>query len=237
MFNTTTIPTVIETPHFLHTIFSCLLATVPFWASILRIIYKERNSGTEEDSDEEEEQEEKKYMEEFNALTDRELSESDWRELVIKNVKETIEGSEQDFEIVMTYNKESETFWYFTNNLKEVSYETLETVARKFVIEHDCKRLYLQVEAAGEKTVEQEEESVEQEPVERKSVFAKFKKYNSGIKGNSQSTFINEEQTNHFRYKGKLYQYEETLKEEGKKINPLLDYATYKLLMQLKKEN
>jgi hypothetical protein len=169
-------------------------------------------------------------------------------ELAGKQVRETVEGIEQSFDIILAYNKETETFWYFTDNLKEVSYETLETVARKFVIEHDCKRLYVTpiqtaeqvlVSAAqtgqGQASAVQEEQKQVQTVQEEQpsSVFAKFKKYNTTVKNNNSQP---EEPANRFRYKGKLYQYEESLKNENA-VNQTLDYATYKLLMQTIKEN
>ena len=132
------------------------------------------------------------------------------------------------------------------------------------MIEHNCKRLYLH-ETQAEQTQDQAEQAQDQaeqaqdqaeqaqaeqtqaqskcggEGVEPpvKSVFAKFKKYNTGVKGTNYSS-DHVEQTTHFRYKGKLYQYEELLKQKSReKINTIatLDYAAYKLLMQAKKEN
>ena len=70
---------------------------------------------------------------------------------------------------------------------------------------------------------------------EVKSVFAKFKKYNTGGKGgkpNFSAEIKVTEQVNHFRYKGKLYDYNESLKErKSEENNSTLDYATYKQLM------
>jgi hypothetical protein len=189
--------------------------------------------------------------------------------LQTKIVRETIESTDpelQNFDLLLTYHKESEAFWYFTDHLKEISYQTLESVARKFVIEYQCKRIYLQASEAGASEAgasEAQEEPPEggvgvlppNEPSEGgvgvlppvRSVFAKFKKYNTGTTGGggsvanySNDLSLTTEQMNHFRYKGKLYQYEELLKQkmaEAKNITPLLDYAAYKLLMQAKKEN
>jgi len=253
MYNTTTIPTqyyISTTPSFFSALLSGCFLLMPFIGGIMHIInkYENENKGESEDtSDEEEEEEEEKYIEELNALPDRELTELDYKELQTKIVRETIgedangeENSEENkrFDIIMSYHKDSDTFWYYTDELKEVSYAILETVARKFVIENNCKRLYLQ------KAVEQPISVVVNEDREadtpKSSVFAKFKKYNTGIKGNT--NYSNNidivEQTNHFRYKGKLYHYEESLQKAKEKIGQThLDYATYKLLMQVKKEN
>ena len=202
-------------------------------------------------------------------MPDRVLSDQDLTNLQTKIVRETIESTDpelQNFDLLLTYHKESEAFWYFTDHLKEISYQTLESVARKFVIEYQCKRIYLQASEAGASEAgasEAQEEPPEggvgvlppNEPSEGgvgvlppvRSVFAKFKKYNTGTTGGggsvanySNDLSLTTEQMNHFRYKGKLYQYEELLKQkmaEAKNITPLLDYAAYKLLMQAKKEN
>jgi hypothetical protein len=260
MYNTTTIPTQynMSAPHpcIFYSLLSSFLLVMPFWAGIMHIIrrYDIENSGHEDESDEAEEEEveeDEKYMEELKALPLRDLNETDFTELQTKIVRETLEDSDnKSFDIIMTYNKDTMTFWYYTDNLKEVSYDTLETVARKFVIEHDCKKLYIQKavpvvaaeegEQAGETPKEGGQGACGTPPT--KSVFAKFKKYNTGTKGGlpNFSNDTTNEQTNHFRYKGKLYHYEETLKGKEKEhiSNTLLDYAAYKLMIQEKsKEN
>ncbi len=256
-YNTTTIPTTITdtTPNFLLALLAGFITAAPFWVGISKMLYREK----EETEEEETEEEEQKYMEELKALADRELNDTELTELQNKFVRETVESSDdviKNFDIILSYHKETETFWYYTDHLKEVSYDTLEAVARKFVIEYNCKRLYLQPAEAQAEQGQAEQTQAEQAQAEAepkcvtesctvvgakppvKSVFAKFKKYNTGVKG---ANFSSEpvEQTNHFRYKGKLYQYEETLKQKTAENNTTatLDYAAYKLMMQAKKEN
>ena len=87
-----------------------------------------------------------------------------------------------------------------------------------------------------------DEEVVVEKPV---SVFAQFKKYNTGGKGsvpNFKAVIDVVEQTNHFRFKGKLYDYEEIQKRNEAERNVTeptknLDYAAYKkqLLEKTKK--
>ena len=261
MYNTTTIPTVIlnNGPTIFHALLSGFIIVMPFFAGIFHLVRRydeEHRSDGEEDSDEDEEEndeEEGQYIEEFKALSDRELTDKDFKELDTKMVKETIDTTDdtKKVDIIMSYHKDSESFWYYTNDLKEIAYKTLESVARKFVIEHNCKRLYVQAQEEQhdkETTAQDEPQSNPQEGgaggLPPRSVFAKFKKYNTGTKGGlpnfSSDTKPPTEQGNHFRYKGKLYHYEETFKEKDKDNLPttLLDYAAYKLLMQAnKKEN
>jgi hypothetical protein len=184
-----------------------------------------------------------KYLDEFKALVSREMSEDELNSLHNKFVKEHVKDT---VDIIMTFDKDAETFWYYTNHLKEVSYAILETVARKFVIDYDCKIIFLQSDVSTSST---SNTSIEQPPPiqaqpEVKSVFAKFKQYNTGGKGaapNFTSKVKVFEQMNHFRYKGKLYEYEEKQKMDENKIKnsvdePILDYAYYKNLLVKEKE-
>ena len=276
-YNTTTIPTTMHTntftePNFFISMLAGMIASLPFFIGIGFMLYKHQaDKNVSDDSDDDEEEKEEKYMEEFKALADVEIN---FNELKNKMVRETVararetvyreivnstDENTKSFDIILTYDKDTETFWYYTDILKEVSYDILETVARKFAIEHNCKRLYVQkVEEKEESEESLAQETCMTEPssdlqcggvaceaggVQPPCVFAKFKKYNNGTRGiGGLPNFSKEivEQTNHFRYKGKLYNYEEALKKkagEEKNINPELDYAAYKLLMQAKKEN
>jgi hypothetical protein len=153
MYNTTTIPTIIVNngPTIFHALLSGFIIVMPFFAGIFHLVQRydeEHRRDGDEDSDEEEkksDEEEEQYIEEFKALSDRELTDKDFKELETKMVKETIDTNDdtKKVDIIMSYDKNSETFWYYTNDLKEIAYKTLESVARKFVIEHNCKRLYL----------------------------------------------------------------------------------------------
>jgi hypothetical protein len=247
-----------ETTFFSLNCLAGLLAIIPVWLGLSSALYWHYAECEQDDAEAAEQNEiiNAKYWEELKALPDRVLSDQDLTNLQTKIVRETIESTDpelQNFDLLLTYHKESEAFWYFTDHLKEISYQTLESVARKFVIEYQCKRIYLQASEAGASEAGASE--AQEEPPEGgvgvlppvRSVFAKFKKYNTGTTGGggsvanySNDLSLTTEQMNHFRYKGKLYQYEELLKQkmaEAKNITPLLDYAAYKLLMQAKKEN
>jgi hypothetical protein len=120
------------------------------------------------------------------------------------------------------------------------------------MLEHDCKILRLQgseqqvekaLPQAGRKLPSLPQASLPQASLPQAelptSVFAKFKKYNTGGKGstpNFTSVVKVIEQMNHFRYRGKIYDYEATQKLSEKKEEAILDYASYKILCE-KKEN
>ena len=246
-FNTTTIPT--EYPD------SCILADfstlfVKFVISLLSGTFlgvtavsfflnsTKKNEAAEdedeetdaEDEDEEEAEEySTKYYEEFSRLPERELTAEDLVLLQTKIMREMTPGGE----VIMTYDKETETFCYYTNKLKEISYKVLESVAQKFVITYNCKSLFIDTQTRAEQ--QRKEQITAQEEVvvvtPPKSVFAKFKNYNK--KSSNPNVFIKED-SNHFRYRGKLYEYEETeMKKEKEKENQeiKIDYAAFKQMM------
>ena len=252
MFNTTTIPTSINIPFSFCHIASILSLGGLMWISVIEMFLsriRRRESSGEDFSDSEWDSEFENdnycdtYTEAFEALPVRDLSEDELASLNTKIVREEVAD---EVEVILTYDKTTETFWYYTDKLKEISYDILETVAQKFAIEHDCKAIFLQVlpepsaldPAALEPAALELGASLEQHKVEKPSVFAKFKDYNTGGKGsvpNFTSVIKVIEQMNHFRYRGKICDYEATLKTEKKSEEKSIDYASYKKLLETHK--
>ena len=265
MYNTTTIPTQPD-GSFLQFFYILSLGAIVGASLIelflfrLKIRLSEKGGAYIDDDSEEEAEEEAEeedycdnYHDEFAALSLRKLSEEELKQLHTKIVREQVA---EQVEVIMTFDKATETFWYYTDKLKEVSYPILETVARKFAIENDCKIICLQTQAeqtqaeqgqAEQTQAEQtqaEQTQAEQTQIEKAqavaeapSVFAKFKSYNAGKGSAPNFTSVVEviEQMNHFRYRGKIVDYEETQKPKCEE--PTLDYASYKKLLEEKKEN
>jgi hypothetical protein len=278
MINTTTIPTqIIQEGFSFLSSFSILSYGILFGAFIAELFLhllkahdrkyigfwcgNEDSSESEESSLSEEEEEEEedycdKYVEEFVALPLQKLNDEELAQLNTKIVREQVA---ENVEVIMTFDKATDTFWYYTDHLKSVSYPILETVARKYALEHNCK-IILQESAsataaaagagagAGAAAAEpatmtlskQEltEEIVETAIEQISSVFAKFKTYNAG-KGsapNFTSVIKVIEQMNHFRYRGKIVDYVERETQIEKKEEPTLDYASYKKLLEKKEK-
>jgi len=238
MFNTTTIPTtpVNNLSVFLNVgaILSLgLLVGASFIEVFLYRIRERERASSESESESESEEYCNNYLEEFEALPLHELSETELKDLNTKFVREFVA---ENVEVILTFDKNTETFWYYTDKLKNVSYDQLETVARKFAIEHNCKMICLQTPTA-EPVTEPVTEPTAEPIIEPPSVFAKFKNYNTGGKGAS-SNFTSVvkvvEQMNHFRYRGKLCDYVETQKLAEKSEESILDYASYKKLIEKK---
>lgn len=189
-----------------------------------------------------------KYYEEFSRLPERELTSEDLVILQTKILRETTPGGE----VIMSYDKDTETFCYYTNQLKEISYEILDAVAQKFVMTYNCKKLCIDTKAEQTRVEERRDERVKARddkarddkanPIstapENKTIFAKFKNYNK----NSSTPEFNanvlvKERSNHFRYRGKLYEYEEIemrkeKEKEKEKQEIKIDYTAFKQMMQ-----
>ena len=178
--------------------------------------------------EEEEDLYEDKYKEEFEELEEKELSDEFVKGLSnVYLTEETPAGN-----VVMCYDKDTECYNYWCDN-KNVYFLSLDAVAQKYAIDNDCKALCvnykLEVEKAEEELKENKErkkevEEIEEEKDEKPSVFAKFKSYNTVNKkeasDDKQSDSVQVEKSNTFKYKGKIYEWENRSKScEDKKLS------------------
>jgi hypothetical protein len=170
--------------------------------------------------------------------------------------------------LIMRYNNKRETFEYYSDC--SIPYRYLETACRKYVITYKCRPLYIDMGAElkdyEQKLIEKENEQKEQElqakekekekdkEVKKKSVFAKFKSYNteSGTgrvntgapsKNNIQSTNTNnrnekvilKENANRYSYQGKINNFSILIKVDKKLVNKKykMSFADFKKQMKL----
>jgi len=134
---------------------------------------------------------EEKYMDKLQKLPDmtRELTETDMDNFANTYVMEmTPVGN-----VIMFWNNKKGTFTFYADST--IPYRFLEVVARKYVIQNQCKQLYISsidvidtnIEnnlsiSAAEKTEEENNdklEEIKENIVVRRDVFAKLKKYNT----------------------------------------------------------
>ena len=202
---------------------------------------EEEDSSDNDDNDANKEEDySMHYMTEFVLLDKRPLTEDDLEHLQKKMVTETTDFGD----IIMTYHRPTEAFWYYTDHLKEVSYTLLEAVARKFMVEHNCGGLSPTVSpTVSPIKAEDSLLSATQEGLAGgQNPFAKFKKYNTGSNSaNANSNSANSNNANHFRYKGKLYEHADLQmkknQEDAVDAVPTMTYAAFKQLMEEKKSN
>ena len=193
---------------------------------------------------------EMKWFDEFNDAesegdesVEEELTEEFVNDLSLNTVTETTPRGD----VLMYYSSKLGSFVYHSRT-KEIPYKYLETVARKYVIEYSCKKLYVDIRKEYEKGLNKYKETKEKEEKaakdakdgvvddtkenKKKQIFANFKTYNrKGEIHNKQKDkiYILKEHANRYSYRGKIEEYSEAkvescLDKNGKDI----DFASFK---------
>lgn len=185
---------------------------------------------------------ENQMFEEYDSLEDRDLTEEDVKDLSLNTITETTPRGD----VLMYYDYELQSFVYYSKT-KEIPYMYLETVARKYVIKYDCKKIYVDIRKEYEKGVHKYNEIKEKEKSKglaasgeqkegesgankKRQLFAAFKSYNRKAEVNSKQKdkiYILREQSNRYSYRGKIEEYKEVelpVENENKNI----DFSTFK---------
>ena len=150
---------------------------------------------------------EESFYDELEVLDDIDLSKKDMEKL--KNlyiVEDTPLG-----EIKMCYSCDTETFWYYSKN-KNISYPTLDAVARRYAVKHNCKQICINYRKEVEKLKNKEtnntnvtnknenDTSTIAEKDGTQSVYVKLKSYNKVTP--QKKKLVTVERSNRFTYKG-----------------------------------
>ena len=163
------------------------------------------------------------YFDELDELEENELTPSDKLYITEKVLREdTPEG-----EVIMTYNFKNETFEYYTDSASRITYDILDTLARLFAISYDCKVLCVNYRKELEKGETKMKRDIELDKLSelkatqstaKNNVFAAYKHYNRKSGGNGSGSgkkyCVITENSNKFRYKGKLEEFEKNKKKE-----------------------
>ena len=240
---------------------------------------EDADADADADADDEEDEEEEYdhlYYDELDSLEDRVLEKEDLEKLGNVIVREKTPNGE----VIMTYNSKTEAFEYFCDD-KNVKYMVLDTVARKFTIDNKCKSICVNYKGEFEKAkvaimadqvtttksidvkehtdsntlapVSESAASYPEQPVKR-SIYAKFKNYNS-VSGNNrkkeevakekveassaaasasaskkEKIYILTEKANRFSYKGRISNYKDPNQVEvtNTVYKKTIDFATFK---------
>jgi hypothetical protein len=196
--------------------------------------YKKSNQNIFEEENEQEIPYEMKFFQEYDEMDDGdedgddedgdedgeegELTQDFVNNLSLKTITETTPRGD----VLMYYSSKLNSFVYHSKT-KEIPYKYLETVARKYVIEYKCKKLYIDIRKEYEKGLhkyneikekeergEKGEENKDSNNNKKKQIFAKFKTYNrKGEVHNKQKDkiYILREQSNRYSYRGKIEEY------------------------------
>lgn len=151
---------------------------------------------------------ERSYYSEFEDLEEKDHGEDFLKGLESKWVIENTPYGE----VIMSYKADHEAFWYYAER-RNVPYRTLDTVARRFAIDNDCKSIcvnYKEEFEKGKNAAVAAKESAGKDSVPRgrtcrngkKKPFATFKSYNMKKGNNEAKKYIITENANRFTYKG-----------------------------------
>jgi hypothetical protein len=175
---------------------------------------------------------ENRYFTEYDDLEEKDLTEEFVKDLMLNVLREeTPKG-----EVLMYYSHEMGSFIYYSKT-KEIPYKYLETLARKYVIIYECKRIYIDIRKEYEKGLNKYNEMKENKsPVDgtetavtgagegsekkKKQLFASFKTYNRKGEVNikqKDKIYILREKANRYSYRGKIEEYKE--EEQNEKID------------------
>ena len=210
-------------------------------SKLLNIDFKSLNKAktVETDSEEEKIDFEEEYKEELDAVTEWKQT---YTEDELKKLRENIVHLETpNGEVIMFYDYENEAFHYYSDS-KTHTFKALETVARKYALNYDCKALYhdmdkeleeLKEKAEAEKAEAEkaEAEKAEAEALEESdsggwSPFASFKNYKTEIKENKKLKI--KKKINKFKYLGRLEEYNKNDMEEKKQEFIEINYSSFK---------
>lgn len=196
-----------------------------------------------------------KWFDELENLEDRNLTNEELVDLRNKIIREdTPEG-----EILMYYNSDTESFWYFSNT-KNISNRTLDAVARKYSITHNCKQVCINHRAeianiqnkicnmlynVNDNTKDNAKDNAtakdstdntaeKNKPFNIEDVFVKPKITKKKLIKRHRRVIV--DRVNRFTYKGKLndYKTKEEIESEKKPVNPKqnMTFQEYKKVLE-----
>ena len=178
---------------------------------------------------------EQKYYDEFEELSDDEMTDDDKKALLNKFLEE---DTESNGKVIMSYNHDKDHFQYWCND-KSIKYMTLEAVAHKYTIDNNCKSICVDYKYEYEQAIERlkehkkkleenthlEDEKIDEKKDEeaKKDVFAKFKSYNSV---NKETTITHEkpnlvtDKANRYKHCGTIEEWQKEQQNKENKVSP-----------------
>ena len=200
-----------------------------YYRNLYEFAYDDDEEEDEEDQENNSKKDipyEMKWFEEFDEMGDEMgEEEEDLTEEFVNNLSlNTITETTPRGDVLMYYSSKLGTFVYHSKT-KEIPYNYLETVARKYVIEYNCKKLYIDIRKEYEKGLNKYKEIKAKEDKnaadggvddmkenKKKQIFANFKTYNRKGEVHSKQKdkiYILKEQANRYSYRGRIEEYSE----------------------------
>ena len=179
-----------------------------------------------------------KYYEKFDKLENEDLEEEYVKSLKTSILIETTPKGN----VIMYYDYDKESFIYYCDNKKEISYLYLEVVVQKYALTFKCKKIVVDIKKELMNAIDKKELKAESKPV-TDEIFVAFKSYNrkgtGGSSKNIKKKFILREQANRYTYNGKISDYDfiQSDKYTMNNSEDKIDYQTFKKLMAQKNKD
>ena len=127
-------------------------------------------------------------------------------------------------DVIMAYDADREMFCYYCDK-RSVQFKYLEPLARKYVVEHGCKRLYVDIRQTTKATQPVTSPATTAPVTAPKSVFAQLKKY-----GGKPPPVPLKEQVTRYWYCGNLNEFAKEASSDAHDFSIIkpIDYASYK---------
>ena len=127
-------------------------------------------------------------------------------------------------DVIMAYDADREMFCYYCDK-RSVQFKYLEPLARKYVVEHGCKRLYVDIRQTTKAAQPAPAPATTAPVVTTKSVFAQLKKY-----GGKPPPVPLKEQVTRYWYCGNLNEFAKEASGDAHDFSIIkpIDYASYK---------
>tara|TARA_Y100000389_G_C17319740_1_gene442404 strand:+ start:105 stop:818 length:714 start_codon:yes stop_codon:yes gene_type:complete len=179
---------------------------------------------------------ENKYYDKYDSLETVELEEE-----YVKGLKNSIimENTPKGI-VIMYYDFEKESFVYYCDT-KNITYLYLETVARRYAINNNCKKLVIDIkqqleDAKTKDAIKKDQHNISLTNKDKNNLFASFKNYNrkgTGGSKNINKTFTLRENANRYSYNGNINNFNmlQTTKYKLKKDSNNLTFEDF-LAMQ-----
>lgn len=215
-----------------------LLGSLGITVSSYFLLKKFINKEEKKIEEKKEEPYENKYYDKFDELDCRELEED-----YVKGLKSNIIiDKTPKGNVLMYYDFEKESFIYYSDT-KDISYLYLETVARKYAIQFNCKKIVVDIKKELEEAKKEKPKDEIKKKEGKNELFASFKNYNRKGSGGAKiinKKFIIRQNANRYSYRGKLNEYNylqsDVYKKEKKEDFEILDFASFKRIQEKKKE-
>ena len=191
------------------TIFFIIASCIYFSTTIVSLWYNEFDDADIDSYYNDIENYKLAYFDEFKTLEEIDHTNDFLKQLSNTYIKEETPMGD----IYMTYNVDYHSFWYYADR-QSIPYGILDTVARKFAINNNCKSICINYQEECDKAQQKYDKEIEETPITdtldneepqlkpKNMVFATLKSYNKNKKDDKTKKFVLVDKANRFTFKG-----------------------------------